>query len=186
MCCVFVHTIKLSVSKQHKFNCSPYFSSTSSYQNPCITILTISNVDRPTQTGLFISICVLLISIVVNNVVLILKNYLMLHVLQNCFLYFLPHFRIGFPDFWFCLKSNILMYSEGPTALQKSLFLHTFLYESSLFFSKRMKTIQAIKITVMRLFLLILQVIFKIIIQTLSFFSRFKLCCEIFLPNYIF
>ena len=62
------------------------------------------------------------------------------------------------------------MYSEGSTALQKSLFLHTFLYESSLFFSKRMKEIQAIKITVMRLFLLILQAIFKIITQRINFF----------------
>ena len=40
------------------------------------------------------------------------------------------------------------MSSEGIVTLQKSLFLQTFLSNSSFFCSKTMKTIQAIKITI--------------------------------------
>ena len=52
-------------------------------------------------------------------------------------------------DFWYWLNSNILVSSEGIITLQKFLFSHTFLCDSSLFFfSKGMKTIQTIKIAI--------------------------------------
>ena len=51
-------------------------------------------------------------------------------------------------DFWYWLNSDILVFSEGIIILQKSLFLHTFLCDSSLVFA--LKAIQAINaITVM-------------------------------------
>ena len=51
-------------------------------------------------------------------------------------------------NFWCWLNSNNLVSSEAIITLQKSLFLHTFLWDSSFFCSKGMKTIQVIKITI--------------------------------------
>ena len=51
-------------------------------------------------------------------------------------------------DFWYWLDYNVLLYSEGIIILQKSLFSHTFLWDSSFFCCKRMKAIPKTKITV--------------------------------------
>ena len=37
-------------------------------------------------------------------------------------------------DFWYCLNSYILVSAQGITALEKLIFLHTFLFDSGLFF----------------------------------------------------
>ena len=58
----------------------------------------------------------------------------------------------GFINFLYWLKSNILVFSEAIT-IYKNLYFHIlFLCDSTLFFcSKRMKTIQTIKITIILL-----------------------------------
>ena len=58
------------------------------------------------------------------------------------------------------MKFQYLISSEGMTTLQKSLFSHTYLCDSSLFFwSKRMKTIQTIKTAIIFLLFLIIKLI---------------------------
>ena len=54
------------------------------------------------------------------------------------------------PDFWNWLNSNISESSEYPVTLQKSLtFTYFFMRFKFVFYSKGMKAIQSIKVTVM-------------------------------------
>ena len=100
-----MYNIKLYVSMQHDFAFSACFRFTQSCLNLYNTILLISSIDRPKQTGLFVSIRVLFISIVntfcekkllYNGLVLISNNSFLPQLLQAWYFDIFLHFSYFF------------------------------------------------------------------------------------------